>query len=133
MDPSPTVQLRHELPDGTWHVDWMLDRDPLSRLITFRLPDRLDRLLKGAFFDAECIGQHRREYLEYEGPVSNNRGTVTRVGQGEIVNWASDGDDWWITVIWDGGLRQVVRIIHPEVDSPSTPFCRIYCEESSSS
>ena len=44
--PRPTVQLRHELPDGTWHIDWMLARDPVGRrpLITFRAPGRIDDL-----------------------------------------------------------------------------------------
>ena len=129
MTSSPTVQLRHELPDGSWHIDWMLDRDTHSGLITYRLPDRPDSLVKGAFLAAECLGEHRREYLDYEGLVSNNRGSVTRVGRGEILDWASDGDEWWITVVWEAGPRQVLRITKPELDTGSIS-CRIYCEES---
>ncbi len=131
MTPTPTVQLRHELPDGTWHIDWMLDHDQHSDLITFRLPDRLDHLLNGAFMDADSLGGHRREYLDYEGPVSGNRGSVTQVAVGEILDWASDGDEWWITVHWESGPRQIIRIVPQEVKSESTPTCRIYCEESS--
>jgi hypothetical protein len=32
---------------------------------------------------AEALPDHRLAYLEYEGPVSGNRGIVTRVDQGE--------------------------------------------------
>ena len=131
MTSTPTVQLRHEMPDGTWHIDWMLDRDGHSRLITFRLPDRPDRLLKGSFMAAEAIGDHRRDYLDYEGPVSDSRGSVTRLGHGEILEWASDGDEWWITVNWQDGPRQVLRIIQGTAHSNSSGSCRIYCEESS--
>src|SRR5687767_761642 len=31
---------------------------------------------------AEPLGNHRRDYLEYEGPVSDERGQVTRIDAG---------------------------------------------------
>ncbi len=31
---------------------------------------------------AEPLGDHRRDYLEYEGPVSGQRGRVTRIDAG---------------------------------------------------
>jgi hypothetical protein len=77
------VLLRHELPDGTGHFDWMVESSPAGGLITFRVGVRID-LPESTQFDAEPIGEHRREYLDYEGPVSGDRGTVVRVAIGTV-------------------------------------------------
>jgi hypothetical protein len=78
------VLLRHELPDGSWHHDWMLEdpNDPHGRLITFRIDPGVSWPPDGAFAAAR-IGPHRREYLTFEGPVSDGRGSVRRVARGE--------------------------------------------------
>ncbi len=76
----PTVLLRHDLPDGSYHFDWMLARDDHCPLLTFRL-DR-DISLDNQPFEAQPIGDHRRTYLDYEGPISGNRGSVSRVAVG---------------------------------------------------
>jgi hypothetical protein len=41
---------------------------------------------------AEAIGDHRVFYLDYEGPVSGDRGTVTQWDAGELV-WLTACDD----------------------------------------
>lgn len=90
------VILRHDLPDGTWHYDWMIERSipdleprpgsgPERRLLTFRLdpaptPPPADP--GGGPFEAVRLPDHRARYLEYEGPVSSDRGRVTRVASG---------------------------------------------------
>lgn len=61
------------------HYDLLLDLDGASALLTWRLdafpsPTRIT-----------LSAPHRRMYLDYEGPVSNNRGAVLRVATGE---WA---------------------------------------------
>ena len=108
----PTVQLRHELPDGSSHVDWMLARDPLGRvpLVTFRLPGRVDELGPGAdggIMRAERIADHRPSYLTHEGPVSRGRGVVRRLRSGRILEWTGDEAGWTLTLLWapegDGG------------------------------
>ncbi|UYV13987.1 MAG: hypothetical protein NCW75_06770 [Phycisphaera sp.] len=76
----PTVLLRHDLPGGSHHFDWMLALDDHGSLLTFRL-DR-DISLDAEPFEAEQLAGHRRAYLEYEGEVSGNRGTVVRVASG---------------------------------------------------
>lgn len=76
----PTVLLRHDLPDGTHHFDWMLARDEHGPLLTFRV-DR-DFSLDSEPFEAEPIGDHRRAYLEYQGSISGGRGSVVRVAKG---------------------------------------------------
>lgn len=85
-DPVPTVQLRHTLPDGAAHIDWMIARDaaPGSALLTFRLPRGLHTLEPDATMTAEPIGDHRAAYLTYEGPISGNRGEVVRITRGRV-------------------------------------------------
>lgn len=78
--PHATVLLRHDLPDGTHHFDWLLQRDDVGPLVTFRL-DR-DMSLSDGAFEGDPLPDHRRIYLTYEGPVSGNRGSVRRVAQG---------------------------------------------------
>ena len=77
----PTVLLRHDLPDGSHHFDWMLARDDHGPLRTFRL-DR-DVSQDSASFEAEPLADHRRMYLAYEGEISGNRGSVVRVARGQ--------------------------------------------------
>ncbi len=99
----PTVLLCHELPDGSRHVDWMIARDPRGRgrLITFRLPGRVDNLPDGERMNAQEIGLHRSVYLEYEGPVSRGRGRVERLRAGRVVSWDKQPDLWTLEVLWE--------------------------------
>lgn len=89
----PAVQLRHDLPDGDWHVDWMIatDADGEGPLVAFRVPDALDRLPAGREILIERIGPHRPHYLDYEGPLSGGRGYVTRLAHGEVT-WSREPD-----------------------------------------
>ena len=69
------VILSHDHP--TQHFDFMLEKEGV--LQTWRL-----NLLPGnAPFLAEKIHDHRLEYLEYEGPISNDRGVVKRMDRGK--------------------------------------------------
>lgn len=75
------VILLHELPSGrqrATHWDLMLQSGDVLR--TWALP-REPGL--GLACDAEQLADHRPDYLEYEGPVSGNRGHVTRWDAGE--------------------------------------------------
>lgn len=64
------------------HYDFMLERG--HSLGTWRIDaGDLPRLERGETVTAERIGDHRREYLEYEGPVSCDRGTVRMYDSGE--------------------------------------------------
>ena len=100
--PPQTVQLRHELPDGSWHIDWLLDLAPAEDrgLTTFRLPGRVDELTPGRHLTAERLADHRRVYLTYEGPVSEERGHVTRVAEGRIEAVQSVGETWAFQIRW---------------------------------
>lgn len=70
------VLLTHDHP--VWHWDLMLERDGV--LHTWRLnaePLSTCRII------AMPLPDHRLMYLEYEGPVSQHRGTVQRWDHGE--------------------------------------------------
>jgi len=61
------------------HFDLMLEADTDGPLLTWRLdafpaPTRV-----------QLLANHRRDYLTYEGDVSNGRGRVRRVAEGEYV------------------------------------------------
>lgn len=89
-----TVLLRHTLSDGSWHYDWLIERatvgtspervssdDPDPRvLVSFRTLVRVDEAM--TCFEAVRVGDHRRSYLDYEGPISRDRGVVVRVASG---------------------------------------------------
>ncbi|HZW10399.1 MAG TPA: hypothetical protein VFF69_10895 [Phycisphaerales bacterium] len=89
-----TVVLRHDLPDGTHHFDWLVEPFRIEPspgeapgaaddavLIAWRLAERVDHPGAGSL-RAERLAPHRRAYLTYEGPVSKGRGQVTRVAAG---------------------------------------------------
>ena len=68
--------LHHEL-DNSCHYDWMFEVN--GTLETWST----ESLFQGSeVLDAVKIFDHRIAYLDYEGPVSNRRGVVTRIEQG---------------------------------------------------
>lgn len=111
--PLPTVALRHDLPDGSRHVDWMLARsdDPAAGLITFRMDAPPDELPRGVAAEALRIADHRSAYLAYEGPVPGGRGTVRRIGRGRIIAWRAEGECRNIEVSWDEPARADVAVM----------------------
>ena len=98
----PTVQLRHQMPDGSQHVDWMIAQDADGRrpLITFRLPRRVDQLARGETLVAQRLADHRPAYLDYEGPVWGDRGRVDRIRRGQVVSLDRQPDAWTMVVSW---------------------------------
>lgn len=77
------VILHHRTPPQATkpdHYDLMLEEgDVLKTFTLWQLPD-----LK-ATVEAIPDFDHRRAYLDYEGPVSNNRGEVMQVESGTFV------------------------------------------------
>lgn len=86
--------LRHTLPDGSWHFDWLIERPTPHvehRLIAFRLdpptdpdqhPPPLTPHLSPALTPilARRLPDHRSRYLDHEGPIADppapDRGSV---------------------------------------------------------
>jgi len=71
------VVLEHDHP--TLHWDLMLEAGETLR--TWRLSARPSA---GLTTNCESLPDHRRAYLEYEGPVSGGRGSVKRVMSGRF-------------------------------------------------
>lgn len=69
------VLLEHDHPALHW--DFMLESD--NGLLTWRLDQVPSEVGE---FDALALPDHRKAYLDYEGPVSGNRGTVVRIDRG---------------------------------------------------
>jgi hypothetical protein len=69
--------LEHDSPRGL-HWDFMLEQG--NALRTWALAARPDS--PGAIA-AEALADHRLAYLDNEGPVSGDRGTVTRWDRGD--------------------------------------------------
>lgn len=89
-----TVLLRHALPDGSVHWDWLIqppDAATSDPVPTFRLEHSFANTPGADGIRAERIADHRPMYLDYEGPVSRNRGMVRRVWEGRVL--ALDASD----------------------------------------
>jgi hypothetical protein len=81
--------LEHSTTEGV-HWDFLVERPHSQRLPTWRL---VQNPLSGTGpIDAQRIGEHRRFYLDYEGPISGGRGEVRRIDRGEatILAWSED-------------------------------------------
>jgi len=70
-------------PEGAGAVHWdlVVEVPGQERLATWRLSE--NPIGMGAAIAAERIADHRRIYLEYEGPLSGGRGWVRRVDGGD--------------------------------------------------
>jgi hypothetical protein len=75
------VILHHEMPGpprGGVHWDFMIEQGEVLR--TWALAEEPN---SEAEIEANALADHRIAYLDYEGPVSGNRGTVARWDQGQ--------------------------------------------------
>jgi hypothetical protein len=100
------VLLRHDMPGGESHFDWLIDPGAGRGLITYRVTQRIDG---GGLTGLEGvrIGDHRRRYLDYEGPISGGRGSVVRLAGGSIRVLAEQDDRLGIVGdlgSWSGAL-----------------------------
>lgn len=109
LQPNPLfVLLHHRLSDkehwdlclemGESLATWQILRDPRGR------PDK-----KTGGYPARRIGDHRRAYLEYEGPISGGRGEVRRVDRG---TWSAIelGQEVWVVRLEGVALQGVYRL-----------------------
>ncbi len=100
------VILRHELPPGAQrglHWDLMLESGDALR--TWALSGEPGTA--GAV-DAEQLADHRLAYLDYEGPVANDRGSVTRWDWGDYELVEDDLQRWSVIVCGQRLKGQVV-------------------------
>ena len=76
------------------HFDFMVSPPDSGPLWTWAIPDNpLSKPLISQTQPLECsverLPDHRRVYLDYEGPISGDRGEVCQVARGsyEVVSW----------------------------------------------
>src|SRR6266481_8830595 len=74
---SRFVILIHDYPELHW--DFMLEKEAVLR--TWRLARQPS---EAGPIDAVPLADHRLAYVDYEGPVSGNRGSVRRFDRGEF-------------------------------------------------
>ncbi|MCI0640212.1 MAG: hypothetical protein L0Y72_15035 [Gemmataceae bacterium] len=79
------VILEHDHPYLHW--DFMLERDGVLR--TWRLEKPPPQGLASETVAATSLGDHRLAYLDYEGPLTDERGSVKRwdAGTYDVVQW----------------------------------------------
>ena len=86
------VILRHDSPRGV-HFDLMLEVD--DALKTWALPRPP---APGADMPCEALGDHRLAYLDYEGPISGDRGSVTRWDRGTYGTERQSETQWVVNL-----------------------------------
>lgn len=77
--------LEHDHPSLHW--DLLLEAGAACRTWRLTAPPE-----PGAVIEAEAIADHRLMYLDYAGPVSGDRGTVSQWDAGSFV-WITATDD----------------------------------------
>lgn len=87
------------------HYDWLIEVGAEAPLVAFRTkkrPDCADMGNRGCVFEAERLTDHRSEYLTYQGPVSGDRGHVTRVREGSVCMIEMSDTDCAMEVVFEG-------------------------------
>ena len=90
------VVLEHVLPEGhkrPTHWDLMLEAEGTLATWALREP-----LASGETTPAQRLPDHRLAYLEYEGPISGDRGTVTRWDAGDYLPIAVEPQCWEVAL-----------------------------------
>ncbi len=103
--------LTHDHPFPHW--DLLLEAGSFCR--TWRLLSAPDA---PGMIAAEAIADHRRAYLDYEGPVSGGRGSVTQWDAGDLV-WLSCRGIQTTALVrgrrWNGRLTIRSTLARPDV------------------
>lgn len=109
------VILEHDHP--TLHWDLMLESG--DALKTWRLPAPPPQSPTTAL----ALGDHRLDYLHYEGPVSGNRGVVKRWDRGTYATVETETSQDW-TIALDGARWQgTLTLVHQHGKDWSAQFC----------
>jgi hypothetical protein len=96
------VILEHDHP--VLHWDFMLEAGEVLRTWRLAAPPA-----GGEMVPAEVIFDHRRLYLDYEGPVRGNRGRVVRWDVGTF-EWMAE-EEGSVVVRLDGGRARGIAVL----------------------
>jgi hypothetical protein len=92
--PRRFVILRHEMPADSprgSHWDLMLEGD--ERLVTWAFAEEPG---SSPTQTADRLPDHRKAYLDYEGPVAGGRGIVRRWDHGHCTLESADDSRWMV-------------------------------------
>jgi hypothetical protein len=96
------VVLEHDHPFLHW--DLMLEAGEALRTWRLAVPPG-----PGTQVEATPLGEHRRLYLDYEGPVSGDRGRVARWDHGTFT-WEGQGEGLVVVRLNGVQLRGLLRL-----------------------
>jgi hypothetical protein len=96
------VVLEHDWPQRHW--DFMLETNDMLRTWRLTAPPA-----PGTAVDAELSFDHRKHYLDYEGPLSEGRGSVLRWDAG-VFTWEANTADLVAVVLKGSKLGGKVTI-----------------------
>ncbi len=96
--PRRFVVLHHVHPMEPAHFDLMIEDG--DELATWRVESAPESASRDQSIACVRVADHRIAYLDYEGPISNDRGHVTRHDSGACV--VSDLDSSSIRIRFDG-------------------------------
>ena len=103
------VILTHDHPFLHW--DLLLEKEGVLK--TWRLlkePDSQSRI------EVEALPDHRVHYLDYEGPVSGDRGTVSQWDKGNYEILSEENDQLELKLVGQK-MNSVARIVKEETKS----------------
>jgi hypothetical protein len=100
------VILRHS-GHGPLHYDWMFEAG--DALATWQTAEGPDELFIGKPVGATKLPDHRLAYLDYEGPVSGDRGSVERIAEGTCVFIERSAMRWVIELSEKQGVIILAR------------------------
>jgi hypothetical protein len=103
--------LRHDPPPGSdrpVHWDFMLEEAEALKTWSLERAPAHDTAIR-----AKQLPDHRKAYLTYEGPVSENRGSVTRCDAGSYFIERSDNREMVVRLA-EGSLAGIARIVRCE-------------------
>jgi hypothetical protein len=86
------VILRHDSPQGE-HFDFMLEAGDVLKTWALPRPPQA-----GIEMDCDALADHRLAYLDYEGPISGERGDVTRWDRGTYTLERQNSAEWAVTL-----------------------------------
>lgn len=104
------------------HWDVMLDVGDCLRTWAVDAP-----IVPGVERPARALGNHRRLYLEYEGPISGGRGSVRRWDEGEyeVLAWADDRICVRVAGAQLAGVLELWMPARADSESSGTWMCRL--------
>ncbi len=96
------VVLRHDTTDDSprgnlSHFDWMFDVGDSLRTFASTIIESFETPFE---IEAESIADHRLEYLDFQGELTDHRGHVQPVIWGNYQNLCHDIDRWEMRLAW---------------------------------